>query len=58
MEKVMKKLFISILLALMLTSCASKKQPVAPVDEDHDGRTYIALIENYQPRKKNTGSWH
>ena len=52
----MKKLFISMLLALMLTSCASKKQPVAPADEDHDGRTYIALIENYQPRKKNTAN--
>ena len=41
---------------LMLTSCAGRKRKSRTVDEEHDGKTYIALIESYQPRKKNVSN--
>ena len=49
----MKKILIVTFVVLILGGCAKKK---APVDEAHDGKTYIELIENYQTRKKNTAN--
>ena len=56
MKNVMKRIVTLMFVMLMLTSCASKKTPAPAVDEEHDGRTYIALIESYQPRKKNVSN--
>ena len=50
----MKKILTVLAVMLLVTSCTPKK--VEPVDEDHDGRTYIALLESFEVRKKNVGN--
>ena len=52
----MRKALTLMFVLLMLTSCAGRKRKSRTVDEEHDGKTYIALIESYQPRKKNVSN--